>query len=252
MFSVSMDTAGNHPAASLVEASSLFVAACLRLSFRKNRLRLGKLLGEKLRFPLVFALGFPYLFIRQDAPRQIPRGKLRFPRVFALGFHYLCLCRKEKNITVQKLNLPEYSFEVKNKEKDPYIFDPARKKYVRLTPEEWVRQNFMRYLCQEKGYPLSRMAVEKRLKSPLGLVRRADIVVYDRHTRPDIIVECKAPSVLVTQETMDQVMRYNGVLGARILCLTNGLRHVYALPYPEGKGFVYLRELPDYRDDAQG
>ena len=51
---------------------------------------------------------------------------------------------------------------------------------------------------------------------------------------------------------MDQVMRYNGVLGARILCLTNGLRHVYALPYPEGKGFVYLRELPDYRDDAQG
>lgn len=175
-----------------------------------------------------------------------------FPLVFALGFHYLCQCRKEKNITVQKLNLPEYSFEVKNKEKDPYIFDPARKKYVRLTPEEWVRQNFMRYLCQEKGYPLSRMAVEKRLKSPLGLVRRADIVVYDRHTRPDIIVECKAPSVPVTQETMDQVMRYNGVLGARILCLTNGLRHVYALPYPEGKGFVYLRELPDYRDDAQG
>lgn len=186
-------------------------------------MRLGKLLGEKLRFPLVFAF----------------------------GFHYLCLCRKEKNITVQKLNLPEYSFEVKSKEKDPYIFDPARKKYVRLTPEEWVRQNFMRYLCQEKGYPLSRMAIEKRLKSPLGLVRRADIVVYDRRTRPDIIVECKAPSVPVTQETMDQVVRYNGVLGARILCLTNGLRHVYALPYPEGKGFVYLRELPDYRDDVQ-
>ena len=89
MFSVSMDTAGNHPAASLVEASSLFVAACLHLSFRKNRMHLGKLLGEKLRFPLVFALGFPYLFIRQDAPRQIPRGKLRFPLVFALGFHYL-------------------------------------------------------------------------------------------------------------------------------------------------------------------
>ena len=101
------------------------------------------------------------------------------------------------------------------------------------------------------SWVLSRMAVEKRLKSPLGLVRRADIVVYDRRTRPDIIVECKAPSVPVTQETMDQVVRYNGVLGARILCLTNGLRHVYALPYPEGKGFVYLRELPDYRDDVQ-
>ena len=248
-----MDTAGNHPAASLVEASSLFVAACLHLSFRKNRMHLGKLLGEKLRFPPRLCARLSLSFHKTGCTSANSSGKnFVFPLVFALGFHYLCLCRKEKNITVQKLNLPEYSFEVKNKEKDPYIFDPARKKYVRLTPEEWVRQNFMRYLCQEKGYPLSRMAVEKRLKSPLGLVRRADIVVYDRHTRPDIIVECKAPSVSVTQETMDQVMRYNGVLGARILCLTNGLRHVYALPYPEGKGFVYLRELPDYRDDAQG
>ena len=102
------------------------------------------------------------------------------------------------------------------------------------------------------GKRLSALPHGGREASQESLGAGADIVVYDRHTRPDIIVECKAPSVPVTQETMDQVMRYNGVLGARILCLTNGLRHVYALPYPEGKGFVYLRELPDYRDDAQG
>lgn len=158
--------------------------------------------------------------------------------------------RKEKSITVQKLNLPDYAFEVKSSEKGAYIFDRARKKYVRLTPEEWVRQNFMQYLARAKGYPVSRMAVEKRLKTPFGPMRRADIVVYDRSGRPDIVVECKAPSVDVTQETMDQVVRYNGVLGARILCLTNGLKHVYAVPYPEGRGFVYLRELPDYTEDT--
>ena len=154
---------------------------------------------------------------------------------------------------MQRLNLPEYSFEVKSNEKGVYIFDCARKKYVRLTPEEWVRLNFMAYLQREKGYPVSRMAVEKRLKTPPGLVRRADIVVYDRQGRPDIVVECKAPEVALTQETMDQAVRYNAVLGARIVCLTNGLKHVYAVLHPSGGGFAYMRELPDYTPDiSQG
>ena len=148
--------------------------------------------------------------------------------------------------------MPDYSFEVKSSEKGVYIFDCARKKYVRLTPEEWVRQNFMAYLSIDKGYPLSRMAVEKRLGSAAALVRRADIVVYDRWGNPDIVVECKAPSVPLTQETMDQAVRYNGVLGARIVCLTNGMKHIYAVLHPSGGGFAYLRELPDYEPENTG
>lgn len=146
---------------------------------------------------------------------------------------------------MQKLNLPEYSFEVKSSEKGAYILDGIRKKYVRLTPEEWVRQNFIQYLLREKGYPAARMAIEKKLKGP-GLTRRTDIVFYDRHGRPDILIECKAPSVPLTQEVMDQAVRYNMGLGVRIICLTNGLKHIYAMLDHADKRFVYLRELPDY------
>lgn len=149
---------------------------------------------------------------------------------------------------MQKLNLPEYSFEVKSSEKGAYILDGIRKKYVRLTPEEWVRQNFIQYLLREKGYPAARMAIEKKLKGP-GLARRTDIVFYDRQGRPDILIECKAPSVLLTQEVMDQAVRYNMDLGVRIICLTNGLKHIYAMLNHTDKRFAYLRELPDYVTD---
>ena len=149
---------------------------------------------------------------------------------------------------MQKLNLPEYSFEVKSSEKGAYILDGIRKKYVRLTPEEWVRQNFVMYLLREKGYPAGRIAIEKKLKGP-GLVRRTDLVLYDRQGRPDILVECKAPSVPITQEVMDQAVRYNMELEGRIICLTNGLKHVYAVLDHENKKFAYLRKLPDYEID---
>ena len=146
---------------------------------------------------------------------------------------------------MQKLNLPDYSFHVKSTEKGDYILDCVRKKYVRLTPEEWVRQHFIRYLIEEKKYPKGRMAVEEALKGT-AVPQRADIVVYDRQGAPDIIVECKAPSVPITQQVMDQAVRYHMGLSGRIICLTNGLMHVYAVLDHAGRRFRYMRELPDY------
>ena len=151
-------------------------------------------------------------------------------------------------ISLPRLNLPHYPHRIKSSEKGAYIFDRVRKKYVRLTPEEWVRQNFIAYLVNGKKYPAGLMAIEKRLLVN-NMERRADIVIHSRDASPYIIVECKAPFVEITQAVMDQAVAYNMTLGCRILCLTNGLKHVYAMLDHHAGRFSYLRELPDYTPD---
>jgi len=143
------------------------------------------------------------------------------------------------------LNLPKYSFRIKNKENKLYIFDKIRKKDVVLTDEEWVRQNFVDYLNKEKLYPLSIIALEKKCLVN-ETVKRTDILVFDRTGAPHIIVECKAPKVRIDQSTFDQIARYNMELNAKYLIVTNGLEHFYCQIDHQEKKYIFLKEIPNY------
>ena len=148
-------------------------------------------------------------------------------------------------IFMQKLNLPSYPFNISESEGKALIFDRFRKKKVVLTPEEWVRQNFIMFLVEEKGYPASLIAVEAKV-SVNGLPQRADIVVYNKQRLPLLIVECKAPSVKITREVFNQALRYNTQLQTRLVCVTNGLHHYCALLDKSEMGYRFLEEIPEY------
>ncbi len=145
---------------------------------------------------------------------------------------------------MQKLNFPEYGFKLKKQNAKWLIFDPVRKKYYVLTPEEWVRQHVLQYLTVEKKYPLYLIAVEKELQIN-QTKRRFDIVVYNRQMKPEILVECKAPQIAITQKTFDQANQYNWLLKAPYLFLTNGLRHFICRIDFEAKQFEFLKDLPE-------
>ena len=126
------------------------------------------------------------------------------------------------------------------------IYDRLRKRYVALTPEEWVRQHFVNYLIGYLGYPESFMANEVGLTLN-GTRRRCDTVVYDNTLRPRVIVEYKAPSVALTERVFDQIVRYNMVLKVEYLIVSNGIRHYCCrIDYSAGT-YSFLREIPEYR-----
>lgn len=146
---------------------------------------------------------------------------------------------------MQPLNLPTYSFNIKFTGGRDLIFDDFRRGWFPLTPEEWVRQNFARYLCNALGYPESLLHVEKSITHN-RMTRRCDIVVYDRTGQPVILVECKAPEVALNQKAFDQIARYNMVLGVGILLITNGLSH-YGIKIENEKGtYSFLSEIPSF------
>jgi type I site-specific restriction endonuclease len=149
---------------------------------------------------------------------------------------------------MQELNFPSYSFRLKTSENKTLIFDIVRKKYFVLTPEEWVRQHVIHFLHFEKKYPLSLMAIEKQVKVN-SLNQRTDIVVYNTSGKPFLIVECKAPSIEISQQTFDQIARYNMTLEADLLLVTNGIQHIYAVMDHDNKSYVFLKELPKYFSD---
>lgn len=144
-----------------------------------------------------------------------------------------------------KLNLPEYDFRTKMEDEKTFIFDDIRKKFVVLTPEEWVRQNFIRYLKTEKKYPESLMAVEKQIKVNRNQ-RRFDLLIYLRNGQPHLIAEFKAPNIKITQETFDQVVRYNMSLKVEMVLVSNGLQHfVCEIDYIKNS-YSYLPEIPEF------
>lgn len=147
-----------------------------------------------------------------------------------------------------RLNLPEYTFRLQKSEKGTLIFDALRKKFVVLTPEEWVRQNFIRYLIEEKKYPASLIAIESGLKYN-RLSKRCDITVYNRKGEKYMLVECKAPEVKISQDTFNQVAAYNkgGNGNTRFLAVTNGLKH-YCCELLDGDetGYRFLKGFPDF------
>ncbi|MCQ0110779.1 type I restriction enzyme HsdR N-terminal domain-containing protein [Zhouia amylolytica] len=144
---------------------------------------------------------------------------------------------------MQKLNFSKYSFRFKSSENNIQIFDEIRKKFVVLQPEEWVRQNVVQFLIHEKKYPKQYINVEKLLKVN-GLNKRYDALVYHPDGSINIVVECKAPSVKITQATFDQIARYNLTLKADLLMVTNGLRHYFCRLDYKNERYIFLNELP--------
>lgn len=146
---------------------------------------------------------------------------------------------------MQLLNFPSYTFRVKNSENRTLIFDGIRKKFVVLTPEEWVRQHVVQFLTQEKKYPMSHINVEKQITLN-GLRKRYDVVVYKPNGQLHLLVECKAPEISISQATFDQIAQYNFKLKATYLMVTNGLSHFYCQTDPEAEKYQFMKEIPDF------
>ncbi len=145
--------------------------------------------------------------------------------------------------TLPDLAFPPIQARIREEGRGLEIFDPVRSRYVRLTPEEWVRQHLIGFLVAHRGVPLSLVAVEKSFDVS-GQTKRADVVVYRRDGRPWLLAECKAPSVPVASAALRQVARYARVVHAEILALTNGMRHE---AYAVGTGeLTPLDDLPTY------
>ena len=142
-----------------------------------------------------------------------------------------------------KIEYPAYSFRIKKSDNKELIFDELRKSWLRLTPEEWVRQNFVRYLVLVKKYPQSLIAIEKEIW--LGEMRkRFDILIYDQQHRPWMMVECKEMNIEISEDVLEQVLRYNVVVPVRYIILTNG---IYCMGYEKIEDRLeLLKQLPAY------
>lgn len=147
---------------------------------------------------------------------------------------------------MQQLNFPSYKFRFKNSENKLSIFDEIRKKFILLTPEEWVRQHCVLFLIQEKQYPKSLINVEKELVIN-DRKKRYDIVIFHPDGNINILIECKAPHISITQKTFDQIAQYNLKLDADLLMVTNGLQHYYCQMDFEEKRYNFLADIPDYK-----
>lgn len=146
---------------------------------------------------------------------------------------------------MQKLNFPQYQFDVKREDDQLFILDQIRKKWVILTPEEWVRQHTIYYLVDQKKYPAGLIGVEKSIMVN-KMNKRFDLVCYNQNTKPVLLVECKAPEVEITQTVLDQALRYNSQLQVSYLLLTNGITHVIAFIDYENKKLEYLNDIPGF------
>lgn len=146
---------------------------------------------------------------------------------------------------MQRLNFPEYAFETDTDEAGRrVIFDVIRCRFVRLTPEEWVRQHLVRYLVEDRGFPAGYAAVEKGFQYA-GTAVRADVIMHDRKGLAVLMGECKAPEVRVTEAVFEQLARYNSVIDARYLVATNGRTH-FCCEHKPGGGYAFLSELPKF------
>ena len=146
-----------------------------------------------------------------------------------------------------ELNLPKYGIKIKNDKGHQSIFDVLRRKYVALTPEEWVRQHFVHFLIEHKGYPKALMANEIQLA--IGNKKlRCDSVLYDRTLRPRMIIEYKAPTVNITQKVFDQRTIYNMLLHVDYLVVSNGIKHYCCRMDYANQKYLFLEDIPDYQN----
>ena len=162
---------------------------------------------------------------------------------FVRTLHSWCKNTKSK---LKELNLPQYSFKITGNEGSEMILDRIRKKYVRLTPEEWVRQNFVQYLINEGKYPAGLIAIEAAFLQN-KLRKRVDILVHNRRGNPVMVVECKEPAVKIDEKTCDQIVSYNLKLRVPYILVTNGIVH-YAYKFTPDSGYAPLDYIPLYED----
>ena len=145
-----------------------------------------------------------------------------------------------------RLNLPTYPIKVVERDKKQLIFDFLRRKYVALTPEEWVRQHFVHYLTEHKGYPQGLLGNEIELR--IGEKRlRCDTILYNKVAEPQMIIEYKAPSIQLQQKTFDQISVYNLLLKVDYLIVSNGLQHYCCKMDYTNKKYYFLEDIPDYQ-----
>lgn len=146
-----------------------------------------------------------------------------------------------------ELNLPKGDFKIKNINNIRSIYDIVRGKYVALTPEEWVRQHFVHFLIEHKGYPKTLMANEIQLA--IGNKKlRCDSVLYDRTLKPRMIIEYKAPTVSITQKVFDQITIYNMLLHVDYLVVSNGIKHYCCRMDYANQKYLFLEDIPDYQN----
>lgn len=148
---------------------------------------------------------------------------------------------------MQILNLPTYQLKTRELDQKQEVFDPIRKRYIIITPEEWVRQQFIQYLILDKNYPPSLISIEKAIKV-LGMLKRFDAVVYDKTGNPAVLIEFKSPDVKITQKTFEQIARYNMQLRVNFLIVSNGMKHYCCKVNYEEKTFTFFEDIPEYND----
>ena len=146
---------------------------------------------------------------------------------------------------MQTLNLPNYEFIYKDEGNKRFIFDEIRRKYLVLNPEEWVRQNFIRFLVEEKGYPANLIATEMPFVQNTT-DKRSDIVIYNKQGRIIVLVECKSFTAQLSQKVFDQAAGYNLKLNAEVLIITNGISHYCCKPDYENRKWLFLQDIPTY------
>ena len=146
-----------------------------------------------------------------------------------------------------RLNLPPFEIKLRGTKAQPQIFDILRKKYIALTPEEWVRQHFVHFLVEHKGYPAALMANEIQLKVGEKTLR-ADSVLYSRDLKPRMSIEYKAPHIPITQKVFDQISIYNMLLHVDYLVVSNGLQHYICKMDYNDKKYLFLEDIPDYEE----
>ncbi|WP_109829253.1 type I restriction enzyme HsdR N-terminal domain-containing protein [Reichenbachiella versicolor] len=147
---------------------------------------------------------------------------------------------------MEKLNLPEYELVLKETSDGKEVWDPVRKKYLVLTPEEWVRQNFLNFLINDLGYPLSLIRNEGGLKYN-GRQKRTDILAYGNDGLPLILVECKATTVKISSDVFEQASVYNKELKSKYLIVTNGLQHFCCEQNFSTGDVTFLESIPKYQ-----
>ena len=144
-----------------------------------------------------------------------------------------------------RLNLPQYEIKITEKDGKRMIFDFLRRKYVALTPEEWVRQHFTHYLVEHKGYPKGLRGNEIELQ--IGDKRlRCDSILYNKVAQPQMIIEYKAPTVPLQQKVFDQISAYNLLLRVDYLLISNGMEHYCCKMDYEHRKYIFLQDIPDY------
>ncbi|MBR3389553.1 MAG: type I restriction enzyme HsdR N-terminal domain-containing protein [Prevotella sp.] len=146
-----------------------------------------------------------------------------------------------------QLNLPTYDLRLRRTGNRDMIFDVLRRKYVALTPEEWVRQHFVHFLIEHKGYPTALLANEIELR--IGEKHlRADTLLYNKELRPHMLIEYKSPTIALTQKVFDQISAYNLLLHADYLIVSNGMQHICCRMDYEQNTYHFLEEIPDYSE----